>query len=150
MVKLARGAIMVCLAAVVLAAQVPSLTGTWKLNPDKSKWGKKPKPTGVMLTIQHDEPRLTIKGTVADDREESGGFHFDGTIGGPPVSGAEGTLRVRRIDARTIESAWKSNDGRYSETGRTTLSRDGKELTREVDLKRPEGEMKWTEVYDKQ
>lgn len=150
MVNVASGVAFVCLGAALLAAEVSNLTGTWKLNPDRSSWGKKPKPAGVIVTIKHEEPRLTITGTVAHGSEESGTFHFDGTIGGPAESGAEGTLRVRRIDARTIESDWTSSDGRHSEKGRTTVSRDGRELTRKVEVKRPEGTMTWTELYEKQ
>ncbi len=148
--RLARTVLLPAVAVLLAAAQVPNLTGTWKLNVEKSRWGKKPKPAGIELIIKHDEPKLNISGTVADDRERSDTFRFDGTIGGKPQAGPEGTLTVRRIDPYTLESVWKSRDGRYTETGRTNLSKDGKELTRHVDLKRPEGEMKWTEVYDRQ
>lgn len=42
-----------------------------------------------------------------------------------------------------------SDDGRLVQTIRKTVSRDGKTLTRRLNLKLPDGEQNWTEVYEK-
>ncbi len=132
------------------AAQAPDLSGTWKLNVGASDWNRKEPPKSIVVTIEHREPVIKISGLVVEDRERTNEFRFDGAIDGKPYPSEEGMRTLRRIDARTLESTWKSNDGRYYETSTTKLSRDGRRLTRQIDLKRPDGRIKWTEIYEKQ
>ncbi len=144
-----KGILGIALAATLAAATVPNLSGTWKLNAAKSRWGNKPKPTSILLHIRHNEPEISIDGTVADANEHTDSFQYSGTTDGKERTTPAGTVSIRRIDPYTFESTWHSSDGRYVERSRTTVSKDGRELTREVDLERPEGRLKWTEVYDK-
>ena len=48
----------------------------------------------------------------------------------------------------TLSVLIKSDDGRYVQAIRTVFSRDGKVLTRRLQLKAPDGEQTWTEVYE--
>lgn len=148
--RIVRGAILGVAATVVLsAAAVPSLTGTWKLNVGKSHWDDKEKPTSILVHVRHNEPNIEVDGTVVNAKEQSDTFRYSGSIDGQEKTVPGGTLRIRRLDANTVESVWRSGDGRYVETSRTTVSGDGKQLTRRVELKRPDGSTRWTEVYDK-
>ncbi len=142
------------IAAALCAAEVPNLTGTWRLNVDKSSWGKKTKPTLVVIQMEHQEPALkyTGKETGTDGEEKS--FSFAGAIDGKsyPVntSYGPGKVIIKRVNDYTFSSEFKSDDGRYTEDATTSLSHDQKVLTRRVRLKSPDGAAAWTEVYEKQ
>jgi hypothetical protein len=133
----------------LLAASV-NLSGTWKLNIGESDWGKRKPPKSVILTIEHNEPSIRAHGVVVEDDERSNDFRFEGKLDGSEAASEQGHRTIRRVDGRTFESTWKSGDGRYIEQSKTTVSKDGRRLTREIELTRPDGRWKWTEVYDKQ
>lgn len=145
--------VLITLAVVFCAAQVTNLTGTWRLNLTKSAWAKKQKPTSIVLNIQHDEPTLQYTGTLVDAHGDGRDFQFQGTLDGKeyPFTGPYGAGRIafRRVDASTTVSTFRSNDGLIVEESRTGLSRNGKVLTHRVSLRDPNGELTWTEVYDK-
>ncbi len=143
-----RGIAVLCLSAA--AACAASLSGTWKLDVAKSKWGAKEKPAGGEITVQDRGREIAVSGTMQHATEESGRFEYSGPVDGKPHPAGGGSITLTRVDPETLESVWKSQDGRYVETSRTTISNDGRRLTRAVDLKRPGGEVKWTEVWDKQ
>jgi hypothetical protein len=137
------------------STQVPNLSGTWRLNVEKSSWGKHPKPTGGTVVIEHQEPAFKYSGTVEVENgtETSDGarsFSFNGAIDGKeyPVTGRAGSamMTIRRVNPFTLVSELKSSDGTVLETAKTTISADGKRLTREVKAAK---EISWTEVYDR-
>lgn len=135
-------------------AQVANLSGTWDLNVGKSNWGKLQKPLAITVTIEHREPALKYTGTIVYSAgEDTRTFGFEGAIDGKeyPItrSFGSGKIRIRRLDPRTTESVFRSDDGLWEEYARTSISADGKTLRREIRRKGPEGEMRWTEVYDK-
>jgi len=140
------------------AQQAADMSGTWRLNVEKSSWGKHPKPTNATVTIQHHEPSFEYAGKVGmgqgTETADQRSFQFNGTIDGKeyPVTGSQGqgTAMVKRVDARTIESQMKGPDGKVMETARTAISADGKQLTRSIKGVGPNGEVSWTEVYDRQ
>ena len=140
--------------ALGLYAQQPgSLTGSWYLNVDKSEWGSAKKPQSVVLRIEHAEPALRYSGSVTYLNEDVRDFTFDGAIDGKAYSmtrsyGA-GTVVLRRIDAATFESVFRTDDKTYVETVRTTLLRSGRDLTRRVHLETPQGSTSWTEIYER-
>ncbi len=135
------------------AAQLSNLTGMWRLNPAKSHWGSMQQPQNVFVEIEHREPALRYCGTVTYANEEERQFCFDGAIDGKPYavdrSYGPGTMTARRLDARSVESTYISDDGRYSEITITTVSRDGKTLARRMRLTTPEGTKSWTEEYER-
>lgn len=141
------------LSLAVCAAPVPNLSGTWVLNIEKSRWGKKPKPQSVVVVIEHNEPALKYTGTVVDANGDSRHFTVEGLIDGKeyPVAGdhGEGTIVLRRLNATTTSHELRSNDGRFVETATSRLSLDGKVLTRRLRQRSPEATLSWTEVYEK-
>ncbi len=136
-----------------MAGEIPSLSGAWTLNVEKSRWGDKPKPKSVVVYIEHNEPALKYKGTVVDATGESRDFSLEGVIDGKPypvvASYGEGSVVIRRVNETTIQSEFRTHDGRYVETTRTRISGDGRTLTRRIRLRGPEGSRSWTEVYEK-
>jgi hypothetical protein len=134
----------------VLHASGPKLSGTWHLNVEKSVWGKKPKPHSVVVTISHDEPVLKYSGVVTTDTDNGARpFEFVGAIDGKEYPYRDGKIMVRRLDDHTTASVYTSRDGTETESARTTISRDGKTLTRVIEGKGPEGKLRWTEVYER-
>jgi hypothetical protein len=154
-----RLAIILLIGIGVLSGQeAADMSGTWRLNIEKSSWGKHPKPSNGTISIEHREPSLKYSGQVAmgqgNETADQRSFQFNGTIDGKdyPVTGSpdQESASVRRVDRRTIESQRKGPDGKVIETGRTTISADGKRLTRSIKAMGPNGETSWTEVYDRQ
>ncbi len=104
--------------------------------------------------MQHHEPQLKYSGTVVvDEQGKTNNFEFDGAIDGKeyPVKGGAGPGKVviKRVDATHTRSETKSDDGKYVENTVTSLSKDGRVLTRRINLKGPDGQTTWTEVYEK-
>ncbi len=146
------GCIAFCLSTCL--AQVADLSGTWDLNLDKSSWGQVQKPLAITVTIEHREPAIRYTGTIVYAAgEDTRTFSFQGAIDGKeyPItrSFGSGKIRIRRVNARTTESVFRSDDGQWEEVTRTSISVDGKTLRREIRRKGPPGELRWTEVYDK-
>ena len=152
---LGRNAVVIVgIALALYAADKANFSGTWQLNLEKSRWGSKPKPLGVTLVIDHKDPSLEYRGTVRETTEDSREFHFQGAIDGKQypmmASGTAGQGVLRWVNTSTLESEFHSADGKRSETTRTSLSSDGKTLTRSITEKTPEaGTKTWTEVYDR-
>ena len=142
-----------CMAATVNAADPTNLTGSWRLNVDRSIWGSRPKPVSIVLEIQHNEPALTYSGVVIYSGEEARAFSFAGAVDGKRYemvrSFGAGSVILHRIDAATFESTFSTQDGRWVETTRTGISPDGKRLMRSIRLQSPSGVSTSTEVYDR-
>jgi hypothetical protein len=135
------------------AAVVPNLTGTWKLNVEKSKWGKKEKPTSVIVHVEHNEPAWKYSGVVTLPNSEEKTFSYDGAIDAKERDATSaygpGKMTVRRVNRFTIDATFHTNDNRYIETA-STSSTDARVMTRRMHLKSPDGEVSWVEIYDKQ
>jgi hypothetical protein len=148
---IAVAAMLLSLAA--CGAKAPDLSGNWKLNVEKSTWGKVRKPTGVSLEIQHNEPSLKYSGRVVDAESEGREFSFEGAIDGREYSThgafADGRIVFERKPGNVIASTFHSGDGLLTESAETSVSADGKILTRRVRLKRPDSDLSWTERYER-
>ncbi len=132
----------------------PNMGGTWVLNAGASKWGKHARPTSIVIKIDEQGGSFKYSGEVIKPgEEEPREFSFSGALDGKSYPakgpGGEGTMAFKRIDARTVESLYNSNDKTLQEWSRTTISADGKRLTRELRLKTPTAKESWTEVYDR-
>lgn len=141
-------------ANLVAAADVANMSGTWKLNLEKSKF-EKSAPLSVLLKIEHNEPSFKYSGTVQRDQTaQPDTFEYSGAIDEKihPVTenGKSGrTIKFARKSANTIQS-W-SSDATMEEHAETTISADGKTLTRNMHVKQSNGlKRQWVEVYDKQ
>jgi hypothetical protein len=144
------------LSAAVLAetARTTDLTGTWVLDVEKSSWGKMKVPASVIVHIRQDGNDFSYTGWVAYRNEETREFAFRGAVDGKeyPVSRSygPGKLAFRRTDHLTLESDYKSNDGKYSESVRTVVIVNGRMMTRYMSLRSPVGARTWIEVYRRQ
>jgi hypothetical protein len=149
-----RFIILAAVSSAISAVQAPTFTGFWKLNVAKSTWGKKQVPAVVMVEIDHKEPVLKYSGDVVDVHGDGRHFEFAGATDGrecPSVrAGREGNVVLERRGPYEILATFRSNDGVVVERARMTLSRDGKVLVYDIRVTDPGGDMRWTEVYEKQ
>ncbi|MCW5981316.1 MAG: hypothetical protein KIT09_24745 [Bryobacteraceae bacterium] len=137
------------------AAEVVDLSGVWRLNLEKSRWGKVPKPVSIVVTIEHREPAIHYSGKmIYVGGEETRDFEFAGTIDGKEYPAArtfgDGKVVVKRENDTAISSEFRSNDGRWEEKTRTTVTRDRKVMRRMIERKGPDEELAWMEYYEKQ
>ena len=130
-----------------------SSVGTWKLNPDKST-------TSNTLKSRTDVREATPDGGVKVTRTEqmatgepsdsSYMYKYDGKKY-PATGGQFDTVSVKRVNANTVSWEAKKTGGKFHQTGRTVVSKDGKTLTQT--FKGTDGEGKpvhGTNVYDRQ
>jgi hypothetical protein len=137
-----------------LNAKVIDISGTWKLNLEKSDGGKEPKPKEAMYKVVHKEPALKYSFTGTDAEGQPMNAEFDGAIDGKPYkdTGPLGgnTITLKRINDFTIEGTFISADGKTTQTFTEVFSKDGKVGTFKITVKGPEGEYKQLIVYEKQ
>jgi len=120
-------------------------TGTWKLNPEKSKapGGRIPHPTSInIITVKGDT--MTMVADHTDTEGNSEHVEYTATLDGkihPVTSTPPGpdpyTISVKNIDSRTRE--FTEVLGTFTIHGRDILSEDGKTFSRVVEMKDPEG-----------
>lgn len=135
------------------AARTPNFTGTWALNIEKSSWGKKAKPQSVIVNVEQSQPELKYSGTATDTNGNQTTFDLDAAIDAHEhavkTSYGPGKITLKRINAYTVTSDFHSDDGKFTETATTAVSRDGRTLTRRMHTKGPDGDVSWTEVYNR-
>lgn len=115
-----------------LAAQTPSLVGTWTLNTSKSKYTPGPMPRSESVTYEAAPQGVTytVTATEADGSptRHTGKLIYDGkdypTSGSPDYD----AVATRQIDPYTGETTRKKG-GKVVQTARRVLSKDGKTLT---------------------
>jgi len=134
--------------------QAQDMSGTWKLNGDKSDWRDVRRPLSVVVTVEHREPILKYSGWVTYPDVPPRGFSFDGAIDDKPHqalgSYGPGVSHMKRLRWDSVESDFSSDDGRFREGAKTIVSADGKQMIRRLHLNSPNGREDWTEVYEKE
>ena len=137
------------------AADKPDFSGNWKLNAAKSDFGPMPPPDKWDVEVDHKDPSLKVKTTMANaqmgERTNSVDYTTDGVekTEGPGVSTVvwEGSLIVfkstRKVNMQGEQVEIKSEE-------KWSLSEDGKTLTVDAMLTAPMGEFKMKRVLDKQ
>jgi hypothetical protein len=137
-----------------LNAKVIDLSGTWKLNLEKSDGGKRPTWKQAIFKVVHKEPALKYSFTGTDAEGKPFNSEFDGAIDGKPYkeTGPQGrpTTTLKRINDFTIEGTQILPDGKTTVTFTDVVSKDGKVGTFKMTVKGPEGEYKQLTVYEKQ
>ena len=140
--------------AIPVSAEVTNLSGTWKLDVEKSNFGKRPKWKNGTLQVEHKEPSLkySLTGTQADGKPLK--IEFSGAIDGKeyPVVGSPyaSKVSITRVNHSTTKAVATSADGKTVETSTLTVSKDGKKLMRKGTVKGPDGEFKNHALYEKQ
>lgn len=134
-------ALTVCLMATFVVAQTKqsNLTGTWKMNADKSKF-ERGGPSGITLKFDHKDNSLAetmMLVTDGGDRTVDLKYTTDGKETSQDIMGTTGQTVVKwETDGWLIE--WKA-EGR-SFVRKLTLSADGKSMTMIVKQMSPDGE----------
>jgi hypothetical protein len=146
--------LLLALAANARAAAADQQSGTWKMNPAKSKYSPGPSPKSVTLKVDSDENniKITADGTNADGSPTHVEYSakFDGKD--YPITGVPNadTVSVKRISATTIQSTSKKA-GQVVMTVTSTVSKDGRTRTSTFKGKDPQGnDVNNVVVYDKQ
>jgi hypothetical protein len=131
------------LALAVTAAAADQHSGTWKMNPEKSKYSPGPAPKGSTSKIEADEKgiKVEVEGTNADGSALHVQYEakFDGKD--YPISGLANadTVSVKRISPDTIESTLKKGN-EVVMTVTSTVSKNGKTRTSTFKGKDPQGQ----------
>ncbi len=143
----------VCVSAMVCAAQTNPHMGTWKLNEAKSKLPKgATKNHTVVYEAAGDQTKVTVDGTDADGTAVHSEWtgKFDGkpyALTGDPA----GDMRSYRVVNRRTLSLRSTKAGKLTTTATIVVARDGKSRTVTASSKNAKG--KWitsTGFYEKQ
>jgi hypothetical protein len=132
-----------------------SSVGTWRFNPAKSK------PTNANTFKSRTDVREATPGggvKVARTEQSATGassdstytYNYDGKEY-PATGGQFDTISVKRVNANTTSWEVKKTGGKYHQTGRNVVSKDGKTLTQSFKGTDAEGKaVHGMNVYDKQ
>jgi len=133
---------------IVVRYNRPNLTGTWKLNTEKSDTGGQ-NVQDLIVKIEHKDPmfRYTAAGSAEGNNfEESAEL----SIGGKETTASNGLLVSARWEGNVMVATFHSADDSFSGIARHSLSEDGKTITRDAVIKTPEGENKQHMILEKQ
>ena len=108
------------------------LVGTWKLNPEKSKYSPGPGPRSQTLTWKPSATGLDFTIDTVDAQGQKTQTQVSEKFDGKPypfkTANYSGTRTSRFIDASTMEEI-DTVDGKVRTTRRIAISKDGKVLT---------------------
>ena len=128
--------------------------GTWKLNMAKSKFSPAA-PVKSLSSVREAADgglKMTTTGEQADGTAINASYtaKYDGNE--TPVTGAPyNTISVKQVNANTLTFTQKKKDGKYSVTGRSVVSKDGKTMTSTIKGTNADGKAySATMVWDKQ
>ena len=146
--------LIVALAWNLAAAAADQHSGTWKMNPAKSKYSPGPTAKSVNLTIESDENHIKINAEGVDGNGNPTRVQYDAKFDGKdyPATGLPvgDTVSVKRMNAGTIQATMKK-DGQPVMTVTSVVSKDGKTRPSTFKGKDPQGhEVNNVVVYDKQ
>ncbi len=146
--------LLVAFVLTVAVAAADQQSGTWKMNPGKSKYSPGPAPTSTTVKVEADANgvKINAEGTNADGSALH--VQYDAKFDGKdyPVTGLPygDMVSVKRIGADTIESTLKKS-GQVMMTVTSKVSKDGKTRTSTFKGKDAEGhDVLNVVVYDKQ
>ena len=121
---------MLLTALTLLVANVAAdqLSGTWKMNAEKSKYSPGPPTKDLMVVVESDENNYKLDATGTDGDGKPIHVQYSAKIDGKDYPGTgianADTVSMKRIDANTIETMQKKN-GKVVMTITTKASNDG-------------------------
>jgi hypothetical protein len=142
---------------VVAALGADNSVGTWKVNNAKSKYTPAPFPVKSLTSVREAAPggvKVTNTGARADGSAINASYtaKYDGVA--VPVTGTGSpydSISVKQVNANTLTYQAKQTNGKYSASGGTVISSDGKTMTTKAKGTDGDGKpMTLTLVYDKQ
>lgn len=142
------------LVLVVTTAGADQLSGTWKMNAEKSKYSPGPAPKDLTVVVESDENNYKLDATGTDSDGKPIHVQYSAKLDGKdyPATGSANAdaVSVRRIDPNTLETLQKK-DGKVVMTITTKVSKDGKMRTSTWHGKNAEGkDVHNVVVFDKQ
>ena len=145
--------LLVAVALSVTSAAADQHSGTWKMNPAKSKYSPGPAAKNLALTVEADENSVKIDSQGTDGEGNPTHVQYDAKFDGKdyPVTGdPESDARsYRKIDDRTMEFLVKKG-GKVMASGKIVVAPDGKSRTVTTTGMGPKGKkFHSTAVYDK-
>jgi hypothetical protein len=146
--------LLVALALSVTPAAADQHSGTWKMNPAKSKYSPGPAAKNLTLKVDSDAKSVKIDSEGIDGEGNPTHVEYDAKFDGKdyPVTGLPygDTVSVKRIDANTIQATIKKGDQAVM-TVTSKVSTDGKTRTSTFKGKDAQGRaLNNVVVYDKQ
>jgi hypothetical protein len=116
----------------VAAAAADQHSGTWKMNPAKSKYSPGPAAKSVTLKVESDENGIKIDADGTDGDGNPTHVQYDAKFDGKdyPATGLPNgdTVSVKRIGANTLQATIKKGD-KVVMTVTSKVSTDGKTRT---------------------
>ena len=146
--------LLVALVLNVAAAAADQHSGTWKMNPAKSKYSPGPAPKSNMLKIDSDADNLKLSAEGIDAAGNPTHVEYTAKYDGKdyPITGMPNadTVALERPDASTIRSTLKKGD-QVVMTVTSVISKNGKTRTSTFKGKDAQGQdVNNVVVYDKQ
>ena len=146
--------LLVALALCVTTAIADQHSGTWKMDPAKSKYSPGPAAKSLTLKVESDAKGVKIDSEGIDGEGNPTHVQYDAKLDGQdyPVTGLPygDTVVVKRIDANTIQTTIKKGD-KVAMTVTSKVSADGKTRTSTFIGKDAQGRaVHNVVVYDKQ
>ena len=124
--------LLVALALNVSAAAADQQSGTWKMNPAKSKYSPGPAPKNVTVVVDSDRDSIKISADGIDAAGNPTHVEYTAKYDGKdyPITGVPNadTVAVKRLDPNTTQSTLKKA-GQVVMTVRSVVSKDGKTRT---------------------
>ena len=149
--------LLVLVASALLAqgdtAQSGSYVGRWKLNTQKSDFGKMPGPKSATLVVSEDTTdKVKWRMTGVDGQGKKIDESYDGPADGTehPIMGsgmAQAVAYTRSAD-KSVEANVKMKDGSTAHEA-ITLSDDNNTMMLKGTASGPNGDSNWTEVFDR-
>ena len=138
----------------LIAGDKPNFTGTWKMNPAKSDFGKMPVPAKLERVVQHAEPRLTVQSVTSSPQGELKSVSLYTTEDKESVNTVRGS-QVKSVASwvgptLTIRSTRQVQNVEVVAVEHWSLSLDGKVLTVINKISTPGGTVEATTVLDRQ
>jgi hypothetical protein len=145
--------LLVALALNVSAGGGDQQSGTWKMNPDKSKYSPGPAPKSITVKINSDAENITLSSDGIDASGNPTHVEYTAKYDGKdyPITGAPNadSVSLTRLDASTTQAIQKKA-GEVMMTVKSVVSQDGKTRTSTFTGKDAKGhEVNNVVVYDK-
>jgi len=142
LVACAIAMLITALTLTVTTAAADQLSGTWKMNTEKSKYSPGPAPKDLTIVVDSDENNYKLDATGTDGDGRPMHVQYSAKFDGKdyPATGIANAdaVSLKRIDANTIETLQKK-DGKVVMTITTKVSKDGKTRTSTWHGKNAEG-----------
>ena len=154
LILLAAAAMVFLLSEAPAVAAEPNLSGEWKLNLEKSDYGKFPAPISVTRKIEHTGSKLVFITTQTGSQgavNSKLAYTTDGKESLNEVAGAPAKGTAQWIgDMLIIESSREFQGATLKQKEIWRLSADGKVLTIDAHVSIPNGEFDVKQVFEKQ